>query len=263
MSLNLATTNTQSGQIKISHVFKKYGAHQALEDISLEIPAGSVTVIIGPSGSGKSTLLRTMNHLEKVDGGFIQIDGEFIGYKNKGDKLYELSEKELLKQRESVGYVFQNFNLFPHLSVLQNIIEAPLAHKKFNRQQAIAKANQLLMMVGLREKAEAFPKQLSGGQQQRVAIARALALDPKVILFDEPTSALDPELVGEVLNVIKNLAKLGKTLVIVTHEIAFAREVADYIVFMDQGKIIEQGYTEQVLEHPREERTRNFLSRVL
>ncbi|KAA8733734.1 amino acid ABC transporter ATP-binding protein [Acinetobacter qingfengensis] len=251
------------GHIQINHVFKNYGAHTALQDISLDIPAGSVTVIIGPSGSGKSTLLRTINHLERVDGGFIQIDDEFIGYRKEGNKLYELKERDILKQRKSVGYVFQNFNLFPHLNVLQNIIEAPLAHKKLNKDQAILKANQLLGLVGLREKAEAWPKQLSGGQQQRVAIARALALDPKVILFDEPTSALDPELVGEVLSVIKNLAKLGTTMVIVTHEIGFAREVADHVVFMDQGKIIEQGNVQQMLENPKEERTKNFLSRVL
>lgn len=251
------------GHIKVSHVFKNYAGHAALQDISLDISAGSVTVIIGPSGSGKSTLLRTINHLERVDGGFIQIDDEFIGYRRKGDKLYELKESDILKQRKSVGYVFQNFNLFPHLNVLQNIIEAPLAHKKLSKEQAILKANQLLGLVGLRDKVDAWPKQLSGGQQQRVAIARALALDPKVILFDEPTSALDPELVGEVLNVIKNLAKLGKTMVIVTHEIGFAREVADHVVFMDQGKIVEQGSVQHILENPKEERTKNFLSRVL
>ncbi|AOA59812.1 ectoine/hydroxyectoine ABC transporter ATP-binding protein EhuA [Acinetobacter larvae] len=251
------------GNIIINQVYKKYGAHLALQDISLNIPGGSVTVIIGPSGSGKTTLLRTINHLEKVDNGFIQIDGEFIGYKNKGNKLYELAEKDLLKQRESVGYVFQNFNLFPHLTVLQNIIEAPIARKLLSKADAIHKAKQLLEIVGLSDKINAWPKQLSGGQQQRVAIARALALDPKVILFDEPTSALDPELVGDVLNVIRDLARLGKTLVIVTHEIAFAREVADYIVFMDQGRVIEQGYTRQILEQAEQQRTRDFLSRVL
>ena len=262
MIINQATSPA-NGHIQVSHVFKNYAGHPALHDISLDIPAGSVTVIIGPSGSGKSTLLRTINHLERVDSGFIQIDDEFIGYRKKGDKLYELKERDILKQRKSVGYVFQNFNLFPHLNVLQNIIEAPLAHKKLSKDQAILKANQLLGLVGLRDKVEAWPKQLSGGQQQRVAIARALALDPKVILFDEPTSALDPELVGEVLNVIKSLAKLGKTMVIVTHEIGFAREVADHVVFMDQGRIVEQGSVQQVLEHPHEERTKNFLSRVL
>ncbi len=262
MIINQSASPT-NGHIQVSHVFKNYAGHAALQDISLDIPAGSVTVIIGPSGSGKSTLLRTINHLERVDAGFIQIDDEFIGYHKKGDKLYELKERDILKQRKYVGYVFQNFNLFPHLNVLQNIIEAPLAHKKLSKDQAILKANQLLGLVGLRDKVAAWPKQLSGGQQQRVAIARALALDPKVILFDEPTSALDPELVGEVLNVIKSLAKLGKTMVIVTHEIAFAREVADHVVFMDQGRIVEQGTVQQVLEHPKEERTQNFLSRVL
>ncbi|MFT4022011.1 MAG: amino acid ABC transporter ATP-binding protein [Acinetobacter sp.] len=262
MTIN-STAQSSIGHIQINNVFKSFGGQLALDDISLDIPAGSVTVIIGPSGSGKSTLLRTINHLERVDGGFIQIDGEFIGYRKRGDKLYELKERDILKQRKSVGYVFQNFNLFPHLNVVQNIIEAPLAHKKYNKEQAIAKANQLLGLVGLREKAEAWPKQLSGGQQQRVAIARALALDPKVILFDEPTSALDPELVGEVLNVIKSLAQLGKTMVVVTHEIGFAREVADHVVFMDQGRIIEQGRTKDVLEFPKEERTKNFLAKVL
>lgn len=262
MTIN-PSVQSSLGHIQMSHVFKYFAGQAALQDISLNIPAGSVTVIIGPSGSGKSTLLRTINHLERVDGGFIQIDDEFIGYSKKGDKLYELKERDILKQRKSVGYVFQNFNLFPHLNVLQNIIEAPLAHKKLTKDQAILKANQLLGLVGLHDKVGAWPKQLSGGQQQRVAIARALALDPKVILFDEPTSALDPELVGEVLSVIKNLAKLGKTMVIVTHEIGFAREVADHIVFMDQGKIIEQGSVQHILENPKEERTKNFLSRVL
>lgn len=257
------TVQSSVGHIQISHVFKNYSGESALYDISLDIPAGSVTVIIGPSGSGKSTLLRTINHLERVDGGFIQIDDEFIGYRKKGNTLYELKERDILKQRKSVGYVFQNFNLFPHLNVLQNIIEAPLAHKHLTKDQAIIKAKKLLALVGLSDKVEAWPKQLSGGQQQRVAIARALALDPKVILFDEPTSALDPELVGEVLNVIKSLAKLGKTMLIVTHEIGFAREVADHIVFMDQGKIIEQGRAQHLLENPQAQRTKDFLSRVL
>ncbi|MCF9047212.1 amino acid ABC transporter ATP-binding protein [Acinetobacter nectaris] len=251
------------GQIQVNHVVKQYGQHIALNDVSLEVPAGSVTVIIGPSGSGKSTLLRTINHLEKLDDGYIQIDGDFIGYRQKDDKLYELKEKEILEQRKSIGYVFQNFNLFPHLSVLQNIIEAPIAHKLLSKSDAIKKAEDLLALVGLKEKIHAWPSELSGGQQQRVAIARALALDPKVILFDEPTSALDPELVGEVLSVMKNLAVLGKTMVIVTHEIAFAREVADRIVFMDQGQIVETGTAAEVLSSPVEIRTKKFLASVL
>lgn len=188
---------------------------------------GTVTVILGPSGSGKSTLLRTINHLERVDEGFIQIDGDYIGYRRKGDKLYEMKEKEILRQRINVGYVFQNFNLFPHLTVLENLIEAPIAHQQVTRKEAIARAYELLDVVGLRNKADARSRHLSGGQQQRIAIARALALNPRVILFDEPTSALDPELVGEVLDVIKKLARSGTTTVVVTHEIGFAREVAD------------------------------------
>ncbi|MBF7687214.1 amino acid ABC transporter ATP-binding protein [Acinetobacter rathckeae] len=251
------------GHISIQHVSKKFGADYALKDVSLEIPAGSVTVILGPSGSGKTTLLRTMNHLEKADEGVIKIDDDFMGYRLKNNTLYELKEKEILKQRIHVGYVFQNFNLFPHLTVLQNIIEAPLAHKKMTKVQAISKAQQLLASVGLAEKADAWPQQLSGGQQQRVAIARALALEPKVILFDEPTSALDPELVGEVLAVIKQLAQLGKTMVVVTHEIGFAKEVADYVVFMDKGVVVEHGSADAVLNHPQQQRTQSFLSKVI
>ena len=220
------------GHISITGVSKYFGRHKALDNVSLEIPPGSVTVILGPSGSGKSTLLRTINHLERVDEGFIQIDGDYIGYRRQGDKLYELKEKEILKQRVNVGYVFQNFNLFPHLTVLENLIEAPIAHKKLSKKEAVESAYRLLDVVGLRDKADAWSRHLSGGQQQRIAIARALALRPRVMLFDEPTSALDPELVGEVLDVIKKLARSGTTLVVVTHEIGFAREVADQVVFM-------------------------------
>ncbi len=216
--------SSHNGHISITGVSKYYGRHKALDDVSLEIPPGTVTVILGPSGSGKSTLLRTINHLERVDEGFIQIDGDYIGYRRKGDKLYEMKEKEILRQRINVGYVFQNFNLFPHLTVLENLIEAPIAHQQVTRKEAIARAYELLDVVGLRNKADAWSRHLSGGQQQRIAIARALALNPRVILFDEPTSALDPELVGEVLDVIKKLARSGTTLVVVTHEIGFARE---------------------------------------
>ncbi|ATA18302.1 amino acid ABC transporter ATP-binding protein (PAAT family) [Gibbsiella quercinecans] len=260
-SLNAAATT--QGHIAITHVSKYFGRHKALDDVSLELAPGSVTVIIGPSGSGKSTLLRTINHLERVDEGFIQIDGEYIGYRRKGDKLYELKEKDILRQRINVGYVFQNFNLFPHLTVMENIIEAPIVHGKLNRKNAIARAERLLDVVGLRDKANAWSRHLSGGQQQRIAIARALALEPRVMLFDEPTSALDPELVGEVLAVIKKLAQSGTTLVVVTHEIGFAREVADNVVFMVDGRIVEQGSTDQVLNHPQHPRTRNFLASVL
>jgi polar amino acid transport system ATP-binding protein len=251
------------GRIEISHLSKHFGAHKALDDVSLSIEPGTVTVILGPSGSGKSTLLRTINHLERVNEGTIQIDGDYVGYQRKGDKLYELKERAILKQRVNVGYVFQNFNLFPHLSVLDNIIEAPIVHRLMNRKQAVARAYELLDTVGLREKAQAYPRHLSGGQQQRIAIARALALNPKVMLFDEPTSALDPELVGEVLDVIKKLARSGVTLVIVTHEIGFARQVADQVVFMVDGKVVESGSASQVLDHPRHGRTRSFLEKVL
>ena len=251
------------GHISITGVSKFFGRHKALDNVSLEIPPGSVTVILGPSGSGKSTLLRTINHLERVDEGFIQIDGDYIGYRRQGDRLYELKEKEILKPRVNVGYVFQNFNLFPHLTVLENLIEAPIAHKKLSKKEAVERAYSLLDVVGLRDKADAWSRHLSGGQQQRIAIARALALRPRVMLFDEPTSALDPELVGEVLDVIKKLARSGTTLVVVTHEIGFAREVADQVVFMVDGKIVEQGSSDEVLNRPSHARTRQFLSKVL
>lgn len=254
---------SHEGHISITGVSKFFGRHKALDNVSLEIPPGSVTVILGPSGSGKSTLLRTINHLERVDEGFIQIDGDYIGYRRQGDKLYELKERESLKQRVNVGYVFQNFNLFPHLTVLENLIEAPVAHKKLSKKEAVEQAYSLLDVVGLRDKADAWSRHLSGGQQQRTAIARALALRPRVILFDEPTSALDPELVGEVLDVIKKLARSGTTLVVVTHEIGFAREVADQVVFMVDGKIVEQGSSDEVLNRPSHARTRQFLSKVL
>ncbi|ATZ95981.1 MULTISPECIES: amino acid ABC transporter ATP-binding protein [Dickeya] len=254
---------TEQGRIDIQGVGKWFGAHRALDNISLTLPPGSVTVIIGPSGSGKSTLLRAINHLERVDEGTIRIDGDYIGYRREGDTLYELKEREILRQRLGVGYVFQNFNLFPHLTVLENIIEAPRVHRLYRRAQAQSVALALLDRVGLRHKANAYPRHLSGGQQQRIAIARALALNPKVMLFDEPTSALDPELVGEVLDVIKDLARSGVTMVIVTHEIGFAREVADRVVFMVDGKIVESGDAHQVLNHPAHPRTASFLNKVL
>lgn len=225
------------GHISITGVSKFFGRHKALDNVTLEIPPGSVTVILGPSGSGKSTLLRTINHLERVDEGFIQIDGDYIGYRRQGDKLYELKEKEILKQRVNVGYVFQNFNLFPHLTVLENLIEAPIAHKKFTKKEAVENAYSLLDVVGLRDKADAWSRHLSGGQQQRIAIARALALRPRVMLFDEPTSALDPELVGEVLKVIQSLAREGMTMLIVTHEMDFALSISDRVVMMENGVV--------------------------
>ncbi|KVU35959.1 ectoine/hydroxyectoine ABC transporter ATP-binding protein EhuA [Burkholderia ubonensis] len=244
-------------------VSKQFGAQRVLERVSFVAPRGSVTVIVGPSGSGKSTLLRTINHLERVDDGYIDIDGELIGYRRDGDVLYELKERDVLKRRTEVGMVFQNFNLFPHLTVLENLVEAPVAVGGATRDAAERTARALLARVGLADKADAYPRQLSGGQQQRVAIARALALRPKVLLFDEPTSALDPELVNEVLDVIKELARSGTTLVIVTHEIGFAREVADNVLFMESGRIVEAGPPTIMLDQPTHPRTREFLSRVL
>ncbi|WUP71426.1 amino acid ABC transporter ATP-binding protein [Streptomyces sp. NBC_00258] len=249
--------------VDIKSVHKSFGSLEVLKGVDLEVWTGEVTVILGPSGSGKSTLLRTINHLEKVDQGWISVDGTLVGYRRSGDKLYELREREILRQRTRIGFVFQNFNLFPHLTVLENIVEAPVSALKRPRKDVTGTARGLLDRVGLADKADAYPKQLSGGQQQRVAIARALALEPKLLLFDEPTSALDPELVGEVLDVIKDLAHQGTTMIVVTHEIGFAREVADTVVFMDDGRIVEQGAPGDVLDRPRHERTRAFLSKVL
>ncbi|WP_276523000.1 amino acid ABC transporter permease/ATP-binding protein [Burkholderia multivorans] len=251
------------GEVTVHRVSKRFGAQRVLDDVSFVAPRGSVTVIVGPSGSGKSTLLRTINHLERVDDGIIDIDGELIGYRRDGDVLHELKERDVLKRRSAVGMVFQTFNLFPHLTVLENLIEAPLALGTAPREAAERTARALLARVGLADKADAYPRQLSGGQQQRVAIARALALRPKVLLFDEPTSALDPELVNEVLDVIKELARSGTTLVIVTHEIGFAREVADNVLFMERGRIVEAGPPAVVLDAPAHPRTRAFLSHVL
>jgi polar amino acid transport system ATP-binding protein/polar amino acid transport system permease protein len=251
------------GAVKIHGVSKSFGQFKVLDDVRIDIRAGSVTAILGPSGSGKSTLLRTINHLERVDDGFISIDGELVGYRESGRTLYELKEKDILKRRADIGMVFQSFNLFAHLTVLENVIEAPVALKRLSRPEAINLARDLLARVGLSDKINAYPRQLSGGQQQRVAIARALALRPKVLLFDEPTSALDPELVGEVLDVIKELARSGTTLIIVTHEIGFAREVADTVIFMDGGKVIETGSPDQVLNRPKNARTSEFLAKVL
>ncbi|WP_283246883.1 MULTISPECIES: amino acid ABC transporter ATP-binding protein [unclassified Microbispora] len=249
--------------VDVRGVHKSYGPLEVLRGVDLRVQAGEVTVVIGPSGSGKSTLLRSINHLEKIDRGYVTIDGEFVGYRRSGDRLYELRERDILRQRTHIGFVFQNFNLFPHLTVRQNVTEAPVSAQGRPRDEAEALATELLAQVGLSDKAGAYPRQLSGGQQQRVAIARALALRPKVVLFDEPTSALDPELVGEVLEVMKALARSGTTMIVVTHEIGFAREVADTVVFMDAGRIVEQGPPPQVLDRPRHDRTRAFLSKVL
>ncbi|MDF0505207.1 amino acid ABC transporter permease/ATP-binding protein [Burkholderia cenocepacia] len=259
----VAAVSRTGGEVAVHGVSKQFGMQRVLDNVSFVAPRGSVTVIVGPSGSGKSTLLRTINHLERVDDGFIDIDGELIGYRRDGDVLHELKERDVLKRRTAVGMVFQNFNLFPHLTVLENLIEAPVAVAGVTRDAAEHSARALLARVGLADKADAYPRQLSGGQQQRVAIARALALRPKVLLFDEPTSALDPELVNEVLDVIKELARSGTTLVIVTHEIGFAREVADNVLFMERGRIVEAGPPAAVLDAPSHPRTRAFLSRVL
>ncbi|MET8454360.1 amino acid ABC transporter ATP-binding protein [Streptomyces sp. NPDC005209] len=277
MSTDTAGTLAASpAAVEVHDVHKWYGTHRVLDGIDLIVRPGEVTVILGPSGSGKSTLLRVINHLEKPEVGYVSVNGELIGVRRQGDRrktgvpptegrgrLKELSERAILAQRSRIGFVFQNFNLFPHLTVLDNVAAAPVATGKLSKPEAQELARELLGRVGLAAKTGAYPRQLSGGQQQRVAIARALALRPGVILFDEPTSALDPELVGEVLSVIKDLATSGTTLVIVTHEIGFAREIADRVVFIDGGKIVEQGPPAEVLDHPQHERTRDFLSKVL
>ncbi|MFC9238530.1 amino acid ABC transporter ATP-binding protein [Streptomyces decoyicus] len=284
------TTETETNEIRpaaveVHDVHKWYGAHRVLDGVELTVRPGEVTVILGPSGSGKSTLLRVINHLEKPEVGYVSVNGEPIGVRRHGKRskmgvppaevpqlplggaprgrLKELSERAILGQRSQIGFVFQNFNLFPHLTALDNVAAAPVATGKLTKSKAQELAHELLGRVGLADKVGAYPRQLSGGQQQRVAIARALALRPGVILFDEPTSALDPELVGDVLAVIKDLATSGTTLIIVTHEIGFAREVADRVVFIDGGRIVEQGLPTEVLDHPKHERTRDFLSKVL
>ncbi|RGE19167.1 amino acid ABC transporter ATP-binding protein [Leucobacter sp. wl10] len=248
--------------VQIRRVRKSFGAHQVLRDISLEVPAGSVTVLLGPSGSGKSTLLRCVNHLETIDGGRIIVDGELIGYRQAGQKTHEMTPRQIARQRQDIGMVFQRFNLFPHMTALENIMEAPVGVARRGRAAARARALELLDRVGLADFAKHYPAQLSGGQQQRVAIARALAMDPKLMLFDEPTSALDPELVGDVLDVMRELARDGMTMIVVTHEIGFARGVADQVVFMDGGVVVEAGPPADVLDAPQRQRTRNFLDSV-
>jgi len=244
-------------------VHKRYGRVEVLRGIDLRVERGAVMCVIGPSGSGKSTFLRCINHLEQINAGRLSVDGELVGYRQRGDKLYELREAEIARQRVGVGMVFQHFNLFPHMTVLGNLVEAPLKVKGEPKREVHERARDLLERVGLGGKADAYPRQLSGGQQQRVAIARALAMRPKLMLFDEPTSALDPELVGEVLDVMRGLADTGMTMVVVTHEMGFAREVGDELVFMDEGVVVEAGPPRDVLSAPRHERTRSFLSKVL
>jgi polar amino acid transport system ATP-binding protein len=249
--------------VQLRGVRKSFGDRVVLDGIDLDVQQGEVVCVIGPSGSGKSTLLRMVNHLETIDGGDIRVFGELIGYEDRGDRRYELSLSQLAVQRRSIGMVFQKFNLFPHMTVEQNIIEAPVGVLGRPRAEVIAEAHELLARVGLADRAKSYARQLSGGQQQRVAIARALAMKPKVMLFDEPTSALDPELVGEVLDVIKDLARSGMTMMVVTHEMAFAREVADRVVIIDGGHIIEQGHPDEVLTRPQTQRAQDFLQRIL
>jgi ABC-type polar amino acid transport system ATPase subunit len=254
---------TDMPMVLAERVSKNFGSNRVLRGISLEVDPGEVLCIVGPSGSGKSTFLRCINHLERVDGGRLSVDGQLVGYRQKGDKLYELKLKEAAFQRQEIGMVFQRFNLFPHLTAVENIILAPMRVKGVSKAKATARAKELLERVGLGDKGDAYPAHLSGGQQQRVAIARALAMDPKLMLFDEPTSALDPELVGEVLDVMKELAKSGMTMIVVTHEMGFAREVADTLVFMDEGVVVEAGPPRKVLSDPQHDRTKSFLSKVL
>lgn len=249
--------------ISAQFVCKSYGRLQVLDNVSLDVAPGQVCCMLGPSGAGKSTFLRCVNHLDRVDSGRLMVDGEVVGYREKGGKLHEMRDREICRQRSSIGIVFQHFNLYPHMTAEQNVSLAQVKVHKRPRQVARERSLELLARVGLEDKAGSYPRQLSGGQQQRVAIARALAIDPKLILFDEPTSALDPELVGEVLAVIRDVARGGMTLLIVTHEVGFAREVADKVVFMDSGVIVEEGHPHAVLDSPREKRTKAFLDRVL
>ncbi len=249
--------------VEAKGVRKNFGALTVLKGIELTVQPGEVMCLVGPSGSGKTTFLRCINHLERVTAGRLYVDGVLVGYAERGGKLHELHPREAAKQRRDIGMVFQHFNLFPHMTALDNITEAPIRVKKQSKDQAVANARRLLEQVGLGEKAKAYPAQLSGGQQQRVAIARALAMEPKLMLFDEPTSALDPELVGEVLDVMKDLARGGMTMIVVTHEMGFAREVADELVFMDDGAVVEHGPPLDILNSPREVRTKAFLSKVL
>ncbi|HJW75502.1 MAG TPA: amino acid ABC transporter ATP-binding protein [Thermoleophilia bacterium] len=255
--------STGQPMVKAEQVWKSFGKLDVLKGVDLEVMPQETYVLLGPSGGGKSTLLRCINHLEKIDAGRLWVAGELMGYRQKGDVLHEMKAKEVARQRSHVGMVFQRFNLFPHMTAIENVMEAPIRVQHLSRKQAEHEAEELLTRVGLRDKLDVYPGQLSGGQQQRVAIARALAMKPKLMLFDEPTSALDPELVGEVLDVMKQLARDGMTMVVVTHEMGFAKEVADGAALMDGGVIVEKGPPNEVLVDPKEERTKLFLSKVL
>ena len=249
--------------VKAEAVHKRFGRLEVLKGIDLEVQRKEVMCLLGPSGSGKSTFLRCINHLEKINAGRLSVDGELVGYREQGGKLYELPEREVARKRAEIGMVFQHFNLFPHMTALENVTLAPIQVADVPRKEARDRATELLNRVGLGDKLDTYPVALSGGQQQRVAIARALAMQPKLMLFDEPTSALDPELVGDVLDTMRQLARDGMTMIVVTHEIGFAREVADTAVFMDDGLVVEKGRPKEVLDHPREQRTQEFLSKVL
>ncbi|HEX6673935.1 MAG TPA: amino acid ABC transporter ATP-binding protein [Actinomycetes bacterium] len=249
--------------VKAEAVHKSFGHLEVLKGIDLEVRPNEVVVLLGPSGSGKSTFLRCINHLEKINGGRLWVDGELVGYREEGGKLHELRDREVARKRADIGMVFQRFNLFPHMTAIENVCEAPCQVKGTRKDEARRRGRELLDQVGLADKADVYPMQLSGGQQQRVAIARALAMDPKLMLFDEPTSALDPELVGDVLDAMKKLARDGMTMIVVTHEMGFAREVGDKVVFMDEGVVVEEGPPAEVFAKPKHQRTRTFLSRIL
>jgi polar amino acid transport system ATP-binding protein len=249
--------------LRVEGVRKSYGTVEVLKGIDMQVKPGEVACLVGPSGSGKSTFLRCINHLEKINSGRLYVHGELVGYQEKKGRLYELTDREVCRKRAEIGMVFQSFNLFQHMSVLENIIEAPTRVLKISKEEAVIHARELLELVGLSGREDSLPKQLSGGQQQRVAITRALAMRPKLMLFDEPTSALDPELVGEVLAAMQDLANSGLTMIVVTHEMGFARKVADTVAFMDAGLIVETGPPDQLLDSPQHERTKSFVSKVL
>ncbi|SEE46784.1 polar amino acid transport system ATP-binding protein [Streptomyces sp. 3213] len=263
LAKDIAPSTGGHPMVRAEAVHKSFGLAHILKGIDLEVNPREVFCLVGPSGSGKSTFLRCINHLEKINAGRLYVDGRLVGYRQQGDKLYELKEKEVSAQRRDIGMVFQRFNLFPHMTAMENVMEAPVQVKRETKAVARERAQQLLDRVGLGDRKDHYPAQLSGGQQQRVAIARALAMQPKLMLFDEPTSALDPELVGEVLDVMRDLAADGMTMIVVTHEMGFAREVGDSLVFMDDGVVVEAGHPREVLMNPQHERTKSFLSKVL